>query len=436
MEGKGLLSLIVVSNEMDFDGNIKENISFEADNMDTTQENINYSTAITQIGNLPTFLVNNIKPEHNYGTSSAVAPSTMNPLDSRETLNIFSNPSTNLYDNGLTYATHGNNHQYFLGRPVENIPLNPINNVVTADTSVLAIGASWAIDSVYSMDSACSVPSVLSNQYISENYSLPPSNRFSRYTPNHEYQEFINNEAHMPMALDSINSAESTNFLQSASISTYHTDDQNLSPLILFKSCIQSINSQEDIDSALCLPLNYQYMFDKRTSPWEMKNWDQDDLNSFLIKPEKIDRLYHISANDEDPNFRTWELCCRMDYKGEKYFVEMYANCDYTGFDCQGGGHVCITKLADFFLNNMVTNDQNPDKIFNALLEDGYDVQEPDPLHKMHPKFWNNTPMLKYLCHNAIYENKDKLPHYKVNLPQILANSVDEFIQVKDWENE
>ena len=51
-------------------------------------------------------------------------------------------------------------------------------------------------------------------------------------------------------------------------------------------------------------------------------------------------------------------------------------------------------------------------------------------------KFWNNSPMLKYLCHNAIFENKDVLSHFKDHLSRLLANSVDDFIKVKEWENE
>ena len=167
-----------------------------------------------------------------------------------------------------------------------------------------------------------------------------------------------------------------------------------------------------------------------------MKDWDQDDLNSFTIEAEKIDRLYHIVANEEDQNLRSWEICCRMEHNGEKYFVEMNANCDYTGFDCQGGGLISITKLPDFFLSNMVSNDQNLDIIYKALLEDGYSIQEPDPLHRMHPKFWNNAPMLKYLCHDAIYKNREVLSHFKEQLPPILANSVDDFIKVKIWDYE
>ena len=84
----------------------------------------------------------------------------------------------------------------------------------------------------------------------------------------------------------------------------------------------------------------------------------------------------------------------------------------------------------------MVTINQNPDQIYKSLREDGYHVQEPDLLHKVHPKFWNNAPMLKYLCHTAIYKHRDVLPHFKDELPTILANSVNDFIKIKDWDNE
>ena len=74
-----------------------------------------------------------------------------------------------------------------------------------------------------------------------------------------------------------------------------------------FKSFVANINTQEDIDDALGLPFSYQYMFDKRTSPWEMKDWDHEELNNFTIETQNIDRLYHLIADDEDQNFRSWE---------------------------------------------------------------------------------------------------------------------------------
>ena len=67
----------------------------------------------------------------------------------------------------------------------------------------------------------------------------------------------------------------------------------------------------------------------------------------------------------------------------------MQANCDYTaGFDCQGGGYMCITKLPEFFLENIVTHELNVDAIYKSLLDDGYGVHQPDPLHKTYPLAW------------------------------------------------
>ena len=260
----------------------------------------------------------------------------------------------------------------------------------------------WTENPLQSIESANYMESTPSAKNINNVQTHLTTNKLKSYNPNINNQIDIYNTSLVPLPLDSLQLIESPNLLSDISYTQNISEFHILLP-IQFKSYSTKINSQEDIDDELVLPLSYQYMFDKRTSPWEMKDWDQDDLNTFNIQPEKIDRLYHIVADDEDQNFRSWELCCRLDHKGEKYFVEMYANCDYTGFDCQGGGHICITKLADFFLNNMVTNDQNPEQIYMALLEDGYDVQEPDPLHKIHPKFCNNSPMLKYLFHNAIF---------------------------------
>ena len=54
----------------------------------------------------------------------------------------------------------------------------------------------------------------------------------------------------------------------------------------------------------------------------------------------------------------------------------------------------------------------------------------------IYPSKQKNAPMLKYLCHNAIYKHRDVLFHFKDELPTILANSVHDFIKIKDWDNE
>ena len=203
-----------------------------------------------------------------------------------------------------------------------------------------------------------------------------------------------------------------------------------------FISYVPNINTQQSIEEILSLPLEYQSMFKKRTTAGEWQDWNKDKLNEFVIQADKIDRLYHVVATDSVWYHRIWEISCRMEYDGVKYFVEMNANCDYLGFNYSGRGLISITKLPDFFLRNMLSKDQNPYQIYKSLLEDGYNVQEIDPLLKMHPKFWNVVPMLKYHCHDTIYKNRNVLTQYKDQLPPILANSVEEYIQEKNWKDE
>ena len=202
---------------------------------------------------------------------------------------------------------------------------------------------------------------------------------------------------------------------------------------IEFISYEPNICTREDIDDEIGYALNYQYCFNRITSPWEMEDWDQDELRSFKIEIEKIDRIYRIYVNIEDDNFRSWWISCRMHYKGEKYFVDMLSNCESCGFECQGEGTIRITKLPDFFLNHVLECDEANDVVYQALLKEGYNVQEPDPLQLTDPQYWKNVPMLKYMCHYTIYNNRDVLSHYKEHLPRLLSKSVDDFIKVKEW---
>jgi len=113
-----------------------------------------------------------------------------------------------------------------------------------------------------------------------------------------------------------------------------------------FRSVISTIRNADDIEEAIGEALLYQHMFEKRTSPWEMQTWDYEDLQNFTIKLKRIDRLYYIYNFDDDVSSRSYEIIVRMSYKKEKVFVHMTAGCDFTGFDCQGGGEIYITKSA------------------------------------------------------------------------------------------
>jgi len=193
-----------------------------------------------------------------------------------------------------------------------------------------------------------------------------------------------------------------------------------------FRSLDSTVYNADDIEELIGEALLYQHMFEKRTSPWEMQNWDYEELQEFTLKLKRVDRLYYIHHFDDQVSSRTFEMLVRMKYKKEKYFVHLSAGCDFTGFDCQGGGEIYITKSANIFLKSIVAETHNPSVIYRSLIEDGYKVEDPSNFDSSH------TPMLKFLTHQAVYDNQDHLSHYPEVLPSLLTESVTDFIQVQE----
>ncbi|CAL4144584.1 unnamed protein product, partial [Meganyctiphanes norvegica] len=184
-----------------------------------------------------------------------------------------------------------------------------------------------------------------------------------------------------------------------------------------FRSAVSTINNTEDIDDLVGSALVYQHMFDRRTSPWEMQNWDYDELQKFKVKLNRVDRLYYIYHYDDEISSRSYEILVRMDYKEEKLFVHLAAGCDFTGFDCQGGGEIYITRNPNIFLKSVVGQNHNPSLIYNCLLEDGYRVEEPTQFDLSPRKMWNSVPALRFLTHQAIHKHQEHLNHYPEVLP-------------------
>ncbi|CAL4088240.1 unnamed protein product [Meganyctiphanes norvegica] len=199
-----------------------------------------------------------------------------------------------------------------------------------------------------------------------------------------------------------------------------------------FKSLVPTINNIDNIEELVGYALIYQYMFVKRTSPWEMQSWDYNELENFKVDLNKVDRLYYIEHFDDSVNSRTYEILVRMDYRGEHIFVRLSAGCDFTGFDCQGDGEIYITRNPNIFLKSIVDRHHNPSLIYQNLLEDGYRVEEPSEFDLTPRHLWNSVPMLKFLTHQAIHEHRDHLRHYPQVLPTVLTDSVTEFIQVQE----
>ena len=196
-----------------------------------------------------------------------------------------------------------------------------------------------------------------------------------------------------------------------------------------FKSVDPAVIDTTTIEDYLWEPLDFQYMFDRRTTPWEIQQWDHDELQSFKIDVGKIDRLYHIHTTDINESDREYELIARLQYKGQPLYVELNASCDFTGFDCQGGGAIFVSRNASLFMRLVLTSGNKKDLIYESLAEDGIEVEEQSEFDACQRIFRKNVPMLKYLCHEAFYKNEEELQPYVSLLPTILSNSVDEFIQ-------
>ena len=196
-----------------------------------------------------------------------------------------------------------------------------------------------------------------------------------------------------------------------------------------FKSVDPAVIDTTTIKKYLREPLGHQYIFDHRTTPWERQQWDYDELQSFKIDVGKIDRLYHIRTTDINESDREYELIARLQYKGQPLYVELNASCDFTGFDCQGGGAIFVSRNASLFMRLVLTSGNKKDLIYESLAEDGIEVEEQSEFDACQRIFRKNVPMLKYLCHEVFYKNEEELQPYLSLLPTILSNSVDEFIQ-------
>ena len=227
-----------------------------------------------------------------------------------------------------------------------------------------------------------------------------------------------------------------------------------------FKSVIPDVCDAKTMQKYVGGVLSNQDLFDKRTTPWERKNWDEDELQKFEIDLQDIDRLYHIyHRNDEGgreyrligrieyknknkKNFRQPRCCRHRKKKSQKQqqpptllYVELKASCNFTGFSWEGGiggGVIFVSSDANLFMKIIVRFEREKHLIYKSLAEDGIEVEEQHEYDLFSRMLWNNPPPLKYLCHEAVYLNKELYDYYPNLLPKILSESVTEFIKTEE----
>ena len=170
-----------------------------------------------------------------------------------------------------------------------------------------------------------------------------------------------------------------------------------------FKTVVPYITNVEGINNLVGTALDYQYMFHRKTTPLELKEWDYDELQKFEINLEIVDRLYYIKE-DCHSNGSEFQLIVRMDYKGTHLYVELAASCDYTGFDCVGGGYIFVSRDADLFMKLVLEPQCAKNLIYKSLAEDGIhaEAEEEESYSTYARLFIKNPPSLKYLYYEAL----------------------------------
>ena len=194
-----------------------------------------------------------------------------------------------------------------------------------------------------------------------------------------------------------------------------------------FQSIIPDFPNSKSINYVIFEALIYQDIFRKTTTPWEMADWGEDELQSFKIKTENIDRLYHINFED-DYGDRSFELIARTQYKGESLFIELKASCDCTGFDCQGGGAIFVSRNANVFMDFVLKTSHKKELIYDSLTKDGiYICKQNYFFDRWREK---NVPMLLNLCYKKIYQLQKISDSFLINTPNFpksLIRSINEF---------
>jgi len=75
------------------------------------------------------------------------------------------------------------------------------------------------------------------------------------------------------------------------------------------------------------------------------------DVNSINLPKDIVDVYwYKKGKNDEEP----WEFIGKIKCKDKEYYVYYIANCDYTGFDCQGDMKMYISEHLSRILTHAV----------------------------------------------------------------------------------
>ena len=157
------------------------------------------------------------------------------------------------------------------------------------------------------------------------------------------------------------------------------------SDMATFKTLYPDVVDAKTLDDVMHYPVGYQYMFSKRSTPW-----DEEDFDKFKLNLLDVDRLYHFYCYEDDMCEGSWEIIVRLIYKEKPLYLEMSASCDSSGFDCIGGGHLYFSRNPNLFFQCVLNSSHDRDRIYKFLKEDGIQIENYDPSDRMH-RFLQDT---------------------------------------------
>ena len=206
--------------------------------------------------------------------------------------------------------------------------------------------------------------------------------------------------------------------------------------------------------------LSHQYRFYRRTSPFEFKQWNNEDFQNFEVKLQDIDRLYYMDSTRQD-SISNYRVTFRIRYKENLYYVDLNTCSHRKGFDiwgarCMyitrepyiiwGAGCMYITREPYIFTDLIVESLSNKHYIYRSLQEDGIQVDTDDEdtskYCRSHTRYVEchcqkefkkkSAQSLKFLCHKPIFQYKERLQDYSSILPRTLTASIDKFIRLEE----
>ena len=129
---------------------------------------------------------------------------------------------------------------------------------------------------------------------------------------------------------------------------------------------------------------------------------------------------------------RYYNLVARMVYGNRRLYFIMRYLLSWPSID-----FIFVSFDPQLFLKSVINHHHNPHAIWESMVEDGLDVEEPSPFDMLPLRLWNSVPhsvfTLKLLSHVAIYKEKEKLQDIaSATLPRTLKASVEDFLKARE----